>query len=322
MDTIALVSLIVMGAVVAVLGLSYGLYVDASRKQAVSQLAILLGYDESSKRARRRQPHAKSVAESLKELDALRSKNSIFNLKKLLYAAGYETDPKKFVMIWLVFLVSLMGILTLLALPTFALVLIGFGFAVVTWMYLKRTAKKRQARFVEEFSGSLDVIIRGVRNGMAVNACFKLVSKEGGPAVQGEFRKIFNDLDLGLPITQAMDRFAERVDLPEVKFFTIVVSLQARTGGNLSQTLENLSNLLKERKTLKGKIKALSSEAKTSAWIVGAMPVLVLGAVQLLSPEYTAPLYTTTTGHFVIAGCLFWMGMGVFVMAQMINLET
>lgn len=94
MDTIALVSLIVMGAVVAVLGLSYGLYVDASRKQAVSQLAILLGYDESSKRARRRQPHAKSVAESLKELDALRSKNSIFNLKKLLYAAGYETDPR------------------------------------------------------------------------------------------------------------------------------------------------------------------------------------------------------------------------------------
>lgn len=309
-------------AVVALLGLAYGLFSDASRKRAMGTLAYQLGLDENDKRARRSQPHAKSVAESLKELDALRSKSSIFNLKKLLYSAGYETDPKKFLVGWGLVLIVMLAVMTLLKLPTFVLILTVLGFAVVTWMYLKRRAKKRQARFVEEFSGSLDVIIRGVRNGMAVNACFKLVSKEGGPSVRNEFRKIFNYLDLGLPITLAMDRFAERMDLPEVKFFTIVVSLQSRSGGNLSQTLENLSNLLKERKTLKGKIKALSSEAKTSAWIVGAMPVLVLMAVQFLSPEYTAPLYTSSVGHMVLAGCGFWMGLGVFVMAQMINLET
>lgn len=322
MDTLALVSTIVMLAVIALLGLSYGLYADASRKRAVSAVAYQLGLDAGDKRASRRQPHAKTVAESLKELDALRGKSSVFNLKKLLYLAGYETDPKKFLMGWGLVLIVMMAVMTLLQLPTFVLILTAFGYAFVTWMYLKRAAKKRQARFVEEFSGSLDVIIRGVRNGMAVNACFKLVSKEGGPNVRNEFKKIFNDLDLGLPITLAMDRFAERMDLPEVKFFTIVVSLQSRSGGNLSQTLENLSNLLKERKTLKGKIKALSSEAKTSAWIVGAMPVLVLMAVQFLSPEYTAPLYTTSVGHMVLAGCGFWMGLGVFIMAQMINLET
>ncbi len=322
MDTLALVSTIVMLAFVALLGLAYGLYTDTSRKRAVGTLAYQLGLDEGDKRSRRRQPHAKSVAESLKELDALRSKSSVFNLKKLLYSAGYETDPKKFLLLWGLVLIVMLAVMTLLQLPTLVLILTALGYAFVTWMYLKRSAKKRQARFVEEFSGSLDVIIRGVRNGMAVNACFKLVSKEGGPAVRNEFRKIFNDLDLGLPISLAMDRFAERVDLPEVKFFTIVVSLQARSGGNLSQTLENLSNLLKERKTLKGKIKALSSEAKTSAWIVGAMPVLVLMAVQFLSPEYTAPLYTSSVGHMVMAGCGFWMGLGVFIMAQMINLET
>jgi tight adherence protein B len=126
---------------------------------------------------------------------------------------------------------------------------------------------------------------------------------------------------LGLTIPEAVERIVERVPTPEASFFSIVITIQAKAGGNLAEALANLSNVLRDRKKMKGKIKAMSAEAKASAGIIGALPFLVAFFVYLTSPAYISLLFTTSTGNMVLGCCAFWMGCGVFVMNKMINFD-
>ena len=117
-----------------------------------------------------------------------------------------------------------------------------------------------------------------------------------------------------------MERFSDRIGLPEVRFFAMVVSVQSTSGGSLTGALENLSVLLRERKLLKGKVQTLSSEAKTSAWIIGSLPIIVLAVVQVMSPESSAVLFETSRGQLILGAASIWMMIGVFVMSRMIDL--
>ena len=126
---------------------------------------------------------------------------------------------------------------------------------------------------------------------------------------------------IGMPLGDACARLYDRMPLPEANFFGIVISIQQKAGGNLSEALGNLSKVLRERKKMKAKIRAVSMEAKASAVIIGCLPISVALLVYLTSPDYIELLWTTDLGRFMIAGCLIWMSIGVFVMKQMINFD-
>ena len=139
--------------------------------------------------------------------------------------------------------------------------------------------------------------------------------------VKSEFRTISETQALGVSLADAVTKLPDRVPVPEASFFAIVVSIQARAGGNLSEALGNLSNVLRERKKMKGKIGAMSMEAKASAWIIGSLPGIVITLVYLTSPGYIKLLFTEPLGNLILGASLAWMTLGVLVMRRMINFD-
>jgi tight adherence protein B len=205
--------------------------------------------------------------------------------------------------------------------PLFALgaaVVIGLG--LPRWV-LGFLVKRRQKKFLTEFANAIDVIVRGVKSGLPLAECLKIIAREAPEPLSGEFRRICDAQSMGVPIDQCMTKLFERMPLPEVSFFTIVLSIQLKAGGNLSEALGNLSLILRSRKLMREKINALSSEAKASAMIIGALPIVVCGIVYVTSPNYMGLLFSDPTGHLGLgAGCLMMMA-GILVMRQMINFD-
>ena len=195
----------------------------------------------------------------------------------------------------------------------------GFGFP--RWVVGFLT-KRRQKKFANEFSTAIDVIVRGVKSGLPVNECLKIIARESPKPVCDEFHLLIEAIRVGMTMENALERMADRMPLQEVNFFGIVLMIQAKTGGNLAEALGNLSNVLRSRKMMEGKIKALSSEAKASAYIIGSLPFLVMGAVKLASPDYLTPLFATRTGNFILIGAGVWMLTGILVMKKMTQIKV
>jgi tight adherence protein B len=201
---------------------------------------------------------------------------------------------------------------------------LGFGLAgglLLPHLYVGAKRKARFKRFAAEFPNAVDVIVRGLKAGLPMADCMKIIAAEAQDPVKSEFRTVVADQTLGLPMDEAVQRLSERVPLSEANFFAIVIAIQSRTGGSLSEALNNLSRVLRERKKMQAKIKAMSAEAKASGGIIGALPVVVTGVVYLTSPDYISLLFTTSTGNIVLAGCGLWMTMGILVMRKMINFD-
>jgi tight adherence protein B len=149
----------------------------------------------------------------------------------------------------------------------------------------------------------------------------KVISQETGPPVGPEFTEVVEGQRVGIPIDQGFERMYERMPLAEVNFLAIVMAIQTKTGGNLSEALGNLSKVLRERKKMKNKIRAVSQEAKSSAAIIGSLPFFIMGILSLLNPDYLTPLFTTKMGNIMLFGCALWMSIGVLVMRKMINFK-
>ena len=184
--------------------------------------------------------------------------------------------------------------------------------------YLK---KKREARFIEELPNAIDVIVRGVKAGLPLNDCIRVIAAETAEPVRGEFRVIAESTSIGVPLGEACGKMYDRVPLPESNFFGIVIAIQQSAGGSLAEALANLSRVLRERKKMRAKIDAMSMEAKASAAIIAALPVAVMLLVYLTSPGYIELLWTTPTGRMMLAGSLVWMFTGTMVMRRMINFD-
>lgn len=182
-------------------------------------------------------------------------------------------------------------------------------------------ARRRVAKFLEAFPGAVDIIIRGIKAGLPVGDCFRMISAEAEEPVRSEFRQIVEAQTIGLSIGEATERFAERMPVAEASFFSIVISLQEKSGGNLSEALTNLAGVLRERKKMKAKVRAMSAEAKASAGIIGSLPFLVGLAVWFTNKPYMSVLFNTTSGNLIIAASLLWMAVGVFIMKNMIDFE-
>jgi len=205
-----------------------------------------------------------------------------------------------------------------------SLVSVGFALAgglLLPHFYVASRRKRRFKQFTNEFSNAVDVIVRGLKSGLPVGDCLRIIAAEAQEPVKSEFVAIVQDQTLGISLDEAVQRLWERVPLAEANFFAIVVGLQSRTGGSLAEALGNLSKVLRERKKMSAKIRAMSSEAKSSAGIIGALPFFVSAAIYLTSPDYMSLLFSTLTGKLVLAGCALWMGMGILVMRKMINFD-
>lgn len=201
---------------------------------------------------------------------------------------------------------------------------LGFGLAgglLLPHLYVGFKRGRRFKAFATEFPNALDVIVRGVKSGLPLVDCLKIIATEAQEPVKGEFQTIVEDQTLGVPLDEAVQRLAERLPIAEANFFAIVIAIQSRTGGNLSGALGNLSNVLRERKKMKAKIRAMSQEAKSSAAIIGSLPIIVAGLVYLTAPDYISLLFTETLGNIVLVGCGLWMLIGILVMRKMINFD-
>ena len=189
-------------------------------------------------------------------------------------------------------------------------------------IYVSRTIKSRQTKFIKLFPEALDLIVRGLKAGLPVNETVINVGEEVPAPVGKEFSKISDDVKLGKTLEDALWDASARIEVPDFKFFIISLSVQRETGGNLGETLENLSHILRQRQQMKLKIKAMSSEAKASAWIVGLLPFIMLGLIMALNYDYGIILFTHAKAKVAAIGALLWMGIGIFVMKKMINFET
>jgi tight adherence protein B len=204
-------------------------------------------------------------------------------------------------------------------LPAAGLAVIGGPLLPHLYVGLKR--RRRLERFRTLFPDAIDVIVRGIKSGVPLGDCLKIVAAEAPDPVGAEFKTLVADQALGLPLGEAVQRLPDRIPVSEASFFAIVISVQSRTGGNLSEALGNLSGVLRERKKMLGKIAAMSAEAKASGGIIGSLPIVVGGILYFTSPAYIGLLFTTFTGNLVLAACAVWMMIGIFVMRQMINFD-
>ena len=194
------------------------------------------------------------------------------------------------------------------------------GLGLPSWI-LKFLKNRRLAKFTAGFPNAVDVVIRGVKAGLPLGDCLRVIASESREPLKSEFRRVVEAQTMGLSVSEALERMAERVPVTEASFFSIVIGIQQKAGGNLTEALGNLARVLRERKKMKGKVKAMSSEAKASAGIIGALPFIVGTLVYLVAPDYISLLWGTSTGRMVMGGCACWMGMGIMIMKKMINFD-
>ena len=266
----------------------------------------------------------KKMMSSLKEMEEREKKlkKARLSLSAKIEQAGLNIDEKTF---WLFSLgagIFVAAVAFALHQPIFVIPLAAAvaGFGLPRWV-IDFLIGMRQKKFIAEFAGSIEGIVRGVKSGLPLFECLKIIGREAQEPLAGEFRRVVDSMQMGMTLEQAMSKLYERVPTPEVSFFTIVLAIQQKAGGNLSEALNNLSTVLRARKMMREKVKAVSSEAKASAGIIGALPIVVCVLVSITSPDYMKLLFTDKTGHMMLMVGAGMMGSGVLVMRNMINFD-
>jgi tight adherence protein B len=263
----------------------------------------------------------KQISDSLKEIEKRNARKRV-SLEVKITRAGLRISRQTF-FIYSVFGGIIAGLLVFVLSHHVYLALAAavVGVAGLPSWVLKSLAKRRLKKFVKLFPDSIDVIVRGVKAGLPLGDCLRIIATEVDEPVRSEFRQVIEAAAMGLSISEACDRLATQVPISETSFFAIVINIQQKAGGNLSEALSNLSQVLRDRKMMEGKIKAFSSEAKASAMIIAALPFIVAGLVYLTSPNYISLLWTNMTGQIVLVACGIWMMFGVLVMKKMISFD-
>jgi tight adherence protein B len=272
---------------------------------------------DKNQRSRREQ-----VEGSLKDLEARRLKEKKIPLSSRLTQAGLSWSSQKFMIISGVLAAVAFGIAMLFKGGLIGAAGLAFaaGFGLPRWMlsYLK---KRREASFLKALPDAVDVIVRGIKAGLPLFESIKVVAADAPEPLKSEFLAIIETQAIGMPLGEACARLFERMPVPEANFFGIVIAIQQKSGGNLSEALGNLSKVLRDRKKMAEKIQAMSMEAKASAGIIGSLPPIVMLLVYLSTPQYISLLWTHPTGQLMLVGCVIWMSIGIFVMKRMINFD-
>jgi tight adherence protein B len=273
-------------------------------------------------RAAAGQTRRAQIEGTLKEIERRRKKAKRPPISVRLTQAGLDWSKRRFIVTAAV--LGAVAFVFAIVMGLGLLPALGFGFAAgcgLPFWALTFLKKRREAKFLNGFPDAVDVIVRGIKAGLPLLDSLKLIANDAVEPVRGEFQSIVETQTIGMPIGEACLKLFESVPVAEANFFGIVVSIQQRSGGNLSETLGNLSRVLRDRKKMKAKIQAMSTEAKASASIIGVLPIAVMGLVWLTSPDYIALLWTDPMGRVMMACCGAWMMVGIFVMRKMINFD-
>ncbi|SED31045.1 type II secretion system F family protein [Bradyrhizobium erythrophlei] len=296
----------------------------SGEKKAESRRASVARSEPSTPRStdRTQRSRREQVEGSLKELEARRQKDKKVPLGVRISQAGLEWSEQKF---WMISgALGLFGFGAAFMVGGGLLGAAGIGFAMALglprWLlgFLK---KRREKAFLKALPDAVDVIVRGIKAGLPLFESLKAVVNDASEPLRSEFLAIIETQAIGMPLGEACARLYERMPLPEANFFGIVIAIQQKSGGNLSEALGNLSRVLRDRKKMAEKIQAMSMEAKASAAIIGSLPPIVMILVFLTTPDYIALLWTNSMGQLMLVACAVWMSMGVLVMKKMINFD-
>jgi tight adherence protein B len=288
-----------------------------SRRASIAKSTPVARGADKNQRSRREQ-----IEGSLRDLEARRLKEKKVPLGTRLTQAGVDWTPQKFMTVSAVMGVVFFAGAMMFGGGLLAAVGMGFagGFGLPRWVlsYLK---KRREKNFLKALPDAVDVIVRGIKAGLPLFDSIKVVAADSPEPLRSEFLAIIETQAIGMPLGEACARLYERMPLPEANFFGIVIAIQQKSGGNLSEALGNLSKVLRDRKKMAEKIQAMSMEAKASAGIIGSLPPIVMILVYITTPQYISILWTHPTGQLMLVGCVLWMSIGIFVMKRMINFD-
>ncbi len=261
------------------------------------------------------------IIDSVKDIEGA-SKKKTATLQARLVQAGVSMDMRKFVLFSAALgLLIALGVFVVNGSPLVALGAgIGGGVGLPRWI-VAFLIKRRLSKFLAEFPTAVDIIIRGVKAGLPLGQCLQIIASEAAEPVRSEFRRIVEAQSIGLSVGEAVERLPESMPVAEASFFSIVINLQQKSGGNLAEALGNLSRVLRDRKKMRLKVNAMSAEAKASAVIIAALPFVVGGLVYFSAPDYLMLLFTTSTGHIVLGVSACWMALGTFIMKRMISFD-
>lgn len=299
-----------------------GRRLDIVKRADTDRALVKASRDRVAEAVKRR----KSLLDSLKDHDEKqRARDSFIQkppLRIQLKQAGLTVTVQRFYVYSALFGIALVAIAFIANVPPIVLpgVLVVGTFGLPRWLVSFRRARRVKA-FLAEFPNALDIIVRAVKSGLPLNDGIRLIASEAPEPVRGEFRRIVESQQLGMSIPDAAMRMPESMPCPEAGFFGIVIQIQSQAGGNLSEALGNLSRVLRDRKKMKGKVKALSMEANASAAIIAALPFVVTFLIYMSNPNYIMLLFTTTMGHIILGVAGLWMSIGILVMRKMMNFE-
>src|SRR6202048_3650583 len=272
---------------------------------------------DKNQRSRREQ-----VEGSLKDLEARRQKEKKIPLSSRLTQAGLDWSTQKFMIVSGILAAVCFAMAMLFGGGLLGAAGLAFaaGFGLPRWA-LSFLKKRREKAFLKALPDAVDVIVRGIKAGLPLFESIKVVAADAPEPLKGEFLAIIETQAIRLPLGDACARLFDRMPVPEANFFGIVIAIQQKSGGNLSEALGNLSKVLRDRKKMAEKIQAMSMEAKASASIIGSLPPIVMLLVYMSTPEYIALLWTHPTGQLMLVACGTWMAIGILVMKKMINFD-
>jgi tight adherence protein B len=240
-----------------------------------------------------------------------------------LAEAGFSITPKKFDLLSLGSASALSGFAQLTAgKPVLLVSAFIIGGLALPRLVVRIAAGRRKSAFLRDLPDALEGIVRAIRSGLPVSECLGMIARDFSGPISLEFGRAFDEQKLGLSLAECLGRIADRMPLPEMRMMAMAVGIQAQTGGSLAETLTNLANVIRGRTRLARKVKAVSSEAKVSAMIMGCLPLFIMGSLGAINPTYIALLWTDPLGRVLTGFCVVWMSMGVLVMWKMVNFKV
>lgn len=296
---------------------------DRANKRIKALQGDLQANRREANATRTRDSRRKEIQQTLRQQTALLEKRKKrIPLQDQIYQAGLKTKKNAFIRNQVIVGAVVFIVCFVLQVPVlFSLV---FGVAsgyLLPKFYLGQRRKRFQNAYLDELPNAVEAIVRGVKSGLPLNDSMRVVAKEVKEPVRSEFQRVLDQQSVGKSMAEAVLVLFDRVPLPEVNFFIVVINVQQQAGGNLSEALGNLARVLRNRKRMKQKVKAMSSEAKASAAIVGSLPFIVSLLVTLTTPNYLLPLIQTPIGMVWLGIAVLLMATGLFIMNRMIQFD-
>lgn len=325
MDSATIITIVSLALVLVVTGMIAFLLSSSKSKQKNRMMSVIRGnaIDDSAKKASGVDARREALARKLKERSEPEGAEKKKNLAESLMQANIDISVKRFWLYSMLFSALLTVVVYIAGYSLFVVIMAAIiGLFGVPKLFLRHVIKKRQKKFLTDFADSLDAMTRLLRAGMPVSEAIKMVAREFNGPVGEEMGRIFDQQKIGVSLPDAVANCAKRIPIPEVQMFTTAVTIQAQTGSSLSEILEGLAKVIRSRFRLRRKVQALSSEAKSSAIIIGALPVFVASAMYFINPEYIELLFIDATGRFMLGVSFFWMMIGGLIMRQMINFKV